>query len=157
LFVLKNTRMTLFHLFRVTADPVFRVTITPIRMWFELFCRRTNTMCLPKTALPSPLSFVKSLGSQIRSSNESPKAFLRLMKCYFFGMETARRLRPLRLLRAMTNRPAFVLILFRKPCVRLRLVLLGWYVLFIKNLWCGYQVGCVAKRRLYAPGLLKSQ
>lgn len=43
-------------------------------------------------------------------------------------------LRPFARRALMTRRPFFVFILARKPCVRLRGVLCGWYVLFIKNL-----------------------
>ena len=50
---------------------------------------------------------------------------------YFTEILTARFLRPFALLRLITRRPFLVAILTRKPWVRLREILLGWYVLFI--------------------------
>jgi len=45
---------------------------------------------------------------------------------YFFGAETTRRLRPLARRRLSTARPPAVELRLRNPCVRLRLILLGW-------------------------------
>jgi hypothetical protein len=45
---------------------------------------------------------------------------------------TDRRLRPFLRRRARTFRPFFVALLFRKPCLVLRFLLDGWYVLFIR-------------------------
>jgi len=44
---------------------------------------------------------------------------------------TARRLRPFARRRFRIWRPFFVAMRARKPCVRLRLILLGWYVRFV--------------------------
>ena len=52
-------------------------------------------------------------------------AIFRIAGRYFFQVETARRLRPLRRRWLMIFRPLFVFMRARKPCVRSRLVLCG--------------------------------
>src|SRR5215813_2294923 len=47
---------------------------------------------------------------------------------YFFAIVTEMRLRPLARRRRSTSRPPRVFLRARKPCVRLRLLLWGWYV-----------------------------
>jgi hypothetical protein len=49
---------------------------------------------------------------------------------YFFATLTDSRLRPRARRRLMTCRPLRVRILFRKPWVRLRRLVCGWYVRF---------------------------
>ncbi len=49
---------------------------------------------------------------------------------YFLGVVTDRRLRPRARRRPITLRPPLVFIRARNPCVRLRLLLCGWYVRF---------------------------
>src|SRR5262245_47122492 len=49
----------------------------------------------------------------------------------FGGIETVSRLRPFARRRFRTSCPPGVLIRARKPCVRLRRLLLGWYVRFM--------------------------
>jgi len=57
--------------------------------------------------------------------------------------QTANLFLPFSRLRFKTSRPLFVLILSKKPWVRFRLRLLGWYVLFIESLFL--RVACFLK------------
>ena len=53
---------------------------------------------------------------------------------YFFAMVTEMLLRPFARRRRNTSRPPRVFLRARKPCVRLRLLLCGWYVRFTASL-----------------------
>src|SRR4051794_14095815 len=65
----------------------------------------------------------------MRISLEIPKE-PRAATRYFFAAVTEMRLRPLARRRRSTSRPPRVFLRARKPCVRLRLLLWGWYVRF---------------------------
>ena len=81
---------------------VIRVNFTAALLYVNVF-----------RALAEPLALGKRRGAQGR---------------YFFAIVTTRRLRPLARRRLITWRPWCVFIRFRKPWVRFRRMLDGWYV-----------------------------
>ena len=67
---------------------------------------------------------------EVAASEEADLPGKRLGQPYFLAAETASRLRPLARRRRRTSWPARVLFRFRKPWVRFRFNLDGWYVRF---------------------------
>lgn len=66
-------------------------------------------------------------------SEDAAHKFPKCSPSYFLKILTATRHRPRRRRRFSTARPERVRILFRNPWVRLRLLLWGWYVLFMST------------------------
>lgn len=74
-----------------------------------------------------------------RRARQARAAALRYRGC-FGGIVTVSRLRPLARRRFSTCRPPGVAMRARKPCVRLRRLLLGWYVRFMRSSHTGRAV-----------------
>ena len=130
---LKNSRRHRFTLLRTTAQPIFLLAVIPNRAICMSFSRhttrkpRTADLCCAEASWRNSARFRKRalLGKVAIGTTFTP------VKIYLTAILTARFLRPFALLRLITKRPFLVAILTRNPWVRLREILLGWYVLFI--------------------------
>ncbi len=79
--------------------------------------------------LPGPLVFAGS--TDPANPGEGLFAVHPMVRCYLLEIVAAKRLRPLARRRLITFAPDLERIRLRKPCVRLREILLGWNVRFM--------------------------
>lgn len=75
LLSLKNSRKSLFALFRATAPPVFELTERPSRLVPSSLGRRYMVKLLVESLFPSLRTFTNSSGLRSRSSFEKEKSF----------------------------------------------------------------------------------
>lgn len=73
-------------------------------------------------------AFAPRIAPQRTRADAGAASLSRCATPYFFAVVTEIRLRPFARRRRRTSRPPRVFLRARKPCVRLRLLLWGWYV-----------------------------
>lgn len=130
LFSRNTSRSRRFHRLRWAAFPTLRVTVRPSRGLSSAFFRPTTIKCGPLARRPSAATRLKSARclSRDRAGNDSSCA---RNFDHFLCWLTANTLRPRVRRRRSTSRPPRVCLRARKPWVRVRLRLLGWYVRFV--------------------------
>ena len=111
--------------FRTTAVPTLLDTVSPSRDASVRARRHQTHQRSGGYLLPPFLDF-----QEVAAFEEADLPGKRRAQPYFLAADTASRLRPLARRRRRTSWPARVLFRFRKPWVRFRFNLDGWYVRF---------------------------
>lgn len=104
--------------------------------WTAFPLERENAKAVRIKAKPVTLQWIRKCGVEwiffcLKTSATSLLVIEFFMAHHFLYLAPANLLRPLLRLLAITSRPPAVSIRLRNPVARTRLILLGWYVLFI--------------------------
>lgn len=139
LFSRKYSRVSRLILLRIAAFPTFLTTVTPRR---DLWNRPGENIAIkylfwiffPKLDNLRNSERFNSLSALVKKKRKRNSSVHFAVFLYLFFWPTGytdKRFRPFDLRRLIIFLPCFVDIRFKNPCVLARLILLGWYVLFI--------------------------
>lgn len=139
LFSRKYSRVNRLILLRIAAFPTFLTTVTPRRDLWNRPGENIAIKCLFWNFFPKldtlrnsdRFNSLSALVKKKRKRNSSVHFAVFLYLFFWPAGYTDKRFRPFDLRRLIIFLPGFVDIRFKNPCVLARLILLGWYVLFI--------------------------
>jgi hypothetical protein len=142
LFSRNQARIRRFKRLRTTAPPTFLLAVIPSRLptaressnILDLRCFLSSgaeKMTRSRFARRRPLRSTRRKSLESRRRSDRRKRPVSIPTFYLDATVAASRFRPFARRRFKMARPAFVFILSRKPCLRRRLIRLGWYVRFM--------------------------